>query len=570
MTLVHGRAVPTNGSRVDEPSAPTTESPARSGSGVRRWVTGGGADPVVVGLVALVVYALHGYQGTLDRDLGVFMYGGIHVTQGVPPYVGIFNSVGPLADAIPALAIWLGHQVGIAPILSARLFFTLLSAIAVALLTVLARDALGSRIGALLTAAVFLTFEDFLRLASDGPREKTAMVVFMLVALIAISRRRWFMAGFFTAVGTLTWQPVLIVVVTVFLVSLLGRPGRWQKAVLRFVAGGAVPLGIAVAYFAAHHALTTAVNGFALVNVLYTTQPSIFTAPGTFWSLMWADYHASVIVFVAGLVSAIGLGIRNAPHVVRRRGRPFATPQEVLLAAIGAGAVIGTLWTLGAINGPPDLFVLLPFAALGIASAVLRMAGLFTPGRRRALLVGLVVAATVSAGVESVAGRTNRLVVQRADVQAVLRAAPAGATVLSVDAPMVLVLAGLDNPTPYQIFDPGMQGWLDHRYPGGEAGYRRHVNHLKPTFIVIGSAFGGTWPYGLLHHHYWRVGRGPTWTWYVRRSVGPVEMTRLLHVNRRVMLKYGATVGSINPAGRALRRLAESRHARPAGSRGID
>ena len=137
-------------------------------------------DDRPTGLVALVVYALHGYDGVLDRDLGVFSYGGMQVARGTPPYVGIFNSVGPLADAVPGLAMWLGDFVGADPILSARLFFTVLSALCCSLLCVLARDTLQSRTAGLIAPALFLTFEDFLRLASDGPREKTTMVLFML------------------------------------------------------------------------------------------------------------------------------------------------------------------------------------------------------------------------------------------------------------------------------------------------------------------------------------------------------------------------------------------------------
>jgi hypothetical protein len=557
-------------------------SRARLGAWARQLVGNGGLDAVAVGLVALVVYALHGYQGTLDRDLGVFMYGGEHVAHGVPPYVGIFNSVGPLADAIPGLAIWLGHFVGVAPLLSARVFFTLISAASCAMLAVLARDAFGSRTAGFLAAAIFLTFEDFLRLASDGPREKTAMVLFLLIALIAMGRRRWLLAGVFTAMATLTWQPVLLVAVTVLAVFVIASPGRRLGTVLRFVLGGMLPLLATVVYFASQHALHTAFQGFVLVNVLYTVQTSVFTAESGFWTLMWDDYHGSMLVAAVGLLAIFDIGRRTLPRVVRRRGRPVADHRTALVAALGAGAAVGSLWTLGAINGPPDLFELLPFAALGAAGLVLSTTAQLTPTRLRALVVGIVVLATLSAGAESVFGRTDRLAVQRADVHAVLRSAPAGATVVSIDSPEVLSLAGLTNPTPFQIFDPGMQGWIDHRFPGGERGYAHYINALHPTLIVVGTAFDGSWPDRLLAHHYWRVGRGPTWVWYVRRDVGPIEMTRLLQVNRRVMLRAGAVVGTINPAGRALRRLAgaqpghhghhgrRSSPAQVAGSRGID
>ena len=90
-----------------------------------------------------------------------------------------------------------------------------------ALLCVLARDAFGSRAAGLLAPAVFLTFERFIELASSGPREKTAMVVFLLAALILTGRRRWAAAGVFTALATLTWQPALFVAVAAVVVAVL-------------------------------------------------------------------------------------------------------------------------------------------------------------------------------------------------------------------------------------------------------------------------------------------------------------------------------------------------------------
>ncbi|MGA8247115.1 MAG: hypothetical protein WB797_09430, partial [Nocardioides sp.] len=188
---------------------PVLRPPSRPRLGRRAGSRAG--DPLLVGLVALVVYALHGYQGIVDRDLGVFLYGGEHVAQGVPPYVAIFNSVGPLADAVPGLAIWVGHFAGVDPLLSARLLFTLLSALCCSLLCVLARDTFGSRAAGFVAPAVFLTFERFLDLASDGPREKTTMLVFLLASLILVGRRRWLAAGACTALATLTWQPALAV-----------------------------------------------------------------------------------------------------------------------------------------------------------------------------------------------------------------------------------------------------------------------------------------------------------------------------------------------------------------------
>ena len=144
----------------------------------------GAADPwvAVVGLVSLVVYALHGFDGVLKRDLGVYLYGAQRFLDGDPPYVGILNRAGPLAHVLPAVGIWVGRQVGVGDVHAARYLYLLISVACVCLVHVLARDLYGSRLVGVVSATAFLGFQGFLEMATYGPREKTPMVLFLLVA----------------------------------------------------------------------------------------------------------------------------------------------------------------------------------------------------------------------------------------------------------------------------------------------------------------------------------------------------------------------------------------------------
>ena len=326
------------------------------------------ADCLVVGLVATAVYALHGYDGPLGRDLGVFTYGGERFAAGVPPYVGIFNTVGPLADAVPGLAIWAGGHLGVEPVSAARHLFTLLSAGCCVLVLLLGRQVLGSRAAGFVAAAVFLTFGKFLQLASDGPREKTTMVLFLLAALLLLGRRWWFAAGVCTALATLTWQPSLAVAAAAAVVSLACAPSGRVRGALSYVAGGAVPTALTALYYLLHDNLRLAADGFLLVNAEYTRQPSLLGAPHRTWQVLWDGYHWSLGVLVAGLV---GLVVTAA----------VTRPRQVPLLAVGAAAAVGTAWTVAVVNGAPDLFVLLPFGALGVAAVVVRTAALLPHGR---------------------------------------------------------------------------------------------------------------------------------------------------------------------------------------------
>jgi len=481
-------------------------------------------DPVVVGLVSLAVYVLHGYDGNLGRDLGVFTYGGEQVAHGVPPYVGVFNSVGPLADAVPGMAIWLGHLVDVGPLLSARLLFTALSALACALLCVLARDTFGSRAAGLLAPAVFLTFERFLELSSDGPREKTTMVVFLLATLIVAGRRHWLAAGVFTALATLAWQPVFLVAVAAVAVgALAGGKGR-LRALSLFLVGGAIPSAVTVLWFVLAHALTQALDGFIVVNVGYTQQPSALTSPRYVWWMLWDEYHVTLLVALVGLVAMLVLATRAVPVV--RRSAGVVAPAPLRLVSLGAGCLVGCLWSIAVINGGPDLFVVLPFAALGVAGAVVLLAARLPRRLASGVAAGVICVGLVVAGVESVATRNDELLLERADVNAVLATQPADATIFALEAPEVLAISGRRNIWPWQLFDRRMQSYLDHTRPGGLAGLANQLAAQRPTFVVIGDRYIGSWQQAVVQRDYVRVGHGPAWTWYLSRATGPAALAR--------------------------------------------
>lgn len=493
-------------------------------------------DPAVVGVVAFVVYALHGFHGVLNRDKGVFTYGGMHVAQGTPPYVDIFNSVGPLADAIPGSAIWLGNHVGADPVVSERLFFTAISALCCSLVYVLARDTLGSRAAGLIASAVFLTFEDFSTLAAGGPSDKTAMVLFLLGCLILLGRRRWALAGVCAALGTLTWQPVLAVTLgALAAAALVERQDPRLRVLTRFTIGGFVPSLATVCYFVGAGALSQAIQGFVVVNVEYAQQPSALTQPNAIATKMWGAYHWTFPLAVAGLVALFVLGAR-AVLALRRR---TASPLTRRLVICTAGAVVGTAWTLVVVNGGPDLFVVLPFAALGLAESARLLAGRLRDRAARAGIVVVVSLGVIVAGVHSVTTRDDGYLFQRADVEAVLRTQPPDALVVSLSAPQVLALSGRDSPVPYQIMSDTQQRYLDATYPGGMRGFLEHVLvGLQPTFVVVGESFRSRWPTSQLDSDYWRVGIGSHWTWYLNKAAGRAALLRARNAHARVMAAY--------------------------------
>jgi hypothetical protein len=479
-------------------------------------------DPLVVGAAAFAVLALHGYSAPLGRDLGVFTYGGLRVLDGIPPYTGIFNSVGPLGDMVPALGIWLGRLVGVGTVLSERLLFAVLTAACCALIHALARDVFNSRAAAFVAPATLLTYRVFLDLGSDGPREKTTMALFLVATLVLVGRRRWIAAGACTALATLAWQPALLPACVAALTAIVALGARRPRAAAQFVLGGAVPSGILVAYFLERRGLSAAFEGFLLINLDYTRQPSLLTAPHEIIATLRHGYGASLWLVVAGLVALV------VPAVVALvRG-----PADSDVVPVAAGGLAATTWTVAVINGAPDLFVVLPFAAIGTAGVVAAAVSRLQPRHGRLLAGAVTAAALVAASLSAVSTRKDRLDEQRADVSAVLAAAPPGATLISLNAPQVLALADRRNPSRYQYFDEPQDQYIAHTYPGGLDGYAAWVSGRHATLVAVGATNAPGWAVPMLHRDYVEVGRAPGWTWYLARFAGPAAAARVSAASR--------------------------------------
>src|SRR6185437_16223363 len=97
----------------------------------------------------------------------------------------------------------------------------------------------------LATAVTFLAFEGFAADALGGPDAKTPAVLLSILALIALSRRRWVPAALAGSLAALTWQPLLVyVVVAVAGAALDPRRFTRVRATARAIAAAAIPVAV--------------------------------------------------------------------------------------------------------------------------------------------------------------------------------------------------------------------------------------------------------------------------------------------------------------------------------------
>ena len=517
---------------VEQTPSPTP-GPTTAGRGtrLRSRVHGrlGSVDPVlgIVGLGSLVVYVLHGFNAALTRDLGVYTYGGQRFLAGDPPYVGILNRAGPLAHALPGIGIWLGRRVGIADIHGARGFFMLMAIGCVCLVYVVVRDLTRSRGAAVVAAVAFLGFQGFLGYATSGPREKTAMVLFLLAAVLALIHRRWATCGVFIALGTLTWQPVFFLILVSVIVAVLLSPDRRVSALARVTVGGAATSAVVLLYYAANGAVHTFFEGFLLINARYTRQPSPFRHFSKTWASLEDGYGPSLWVIVVGLVAIVVLGVASARAAWRTRELA-----PVGYVSLGAGCLAGLGWTSKAFNAWPDLFLMLPLAAIGVGGAVAVVLRRLDLRVAVAVTAVLALVGTAYATDFSLERDKQNLAQQRAAIIRVLRLGPRPATILSVQAPEVLVMTHRVNPTPYQMYDNGFTDYLKDTYPGGLMGYLARIQRSAPTYIVVQTGMHPAWLMPWLRKHYDNVRGAPQFNFWVDRSVGHDVRLQMRRENR--------------------------------------
>jgi 4-amino-4-deoxy-L-arabinose transferase-like glycosyltransferase len=470
-------------------------------------------------VVAALTFGVWGLDGLLGRDVALYAYAGQRVVEGEPPYVGVMNRAGPLAHLVPAAGVAVARWVGADDVTAMRVLFLVLGAACVAVAYQLGRDLFGSRPAGVVAAAAMIAWPSFGRYAAYGPHEKTVMVLFLLLALRAVVRRRWVTAGVFVSLATLTLQTAFFVGAAAAVVVILVDPGRRRlPALLRFGVGGLVPLAVVIAWFAWVGAFHEFLDAFLLVNRTYTIGTPVLEDPARVWQQVSAGYGPALWWLLAGLVVSVLLPLASWRTAGRTR--------RAALLGCAAATVAGVVWVLFQdFDSGGDTFPLLALAAVGLAGVADAVVRRLPVAGGRAVVAVLCALAVTSALTAAVQRRTVDLVEQRHSTAQATSVLP-GATILSIEAPQPLVLAGLQNPTRHQMFAAGLEDYVDDTWPGGVRGFVQWiVLEEQPELVAVGRR-AGSWV-RRLRPGYEYVGEAPAWTWMARTSLGTATLARL-------------------------------------------
>lgn len=359
--------------------------------------------------------------------------------------------------------------------------------------------------------------------AVGGPRDKTIMMLFLTMALLATVRGRWAWAGTCLALATLTWQPAFLPGAATVLVAALLTPGRRAVALLRVVAAGVATTLVFVVCFALAGALPDALDGFIRIHLTDTYQPGIGDDPQLVWEATREAYGFATYPFLVGLAALPLVALPGAWRLVRRTAGRRA---DVALVALAAGEVVGLVWSYRTFNGWADALVLAPYAALGLAG-VLALVVRALPRRGGVVLAIAACLALLAGGLAyALDDHEPVLLAQRAEVDAVLDILP-DATMVSIEAPQPLVLGHRVNPSQHQMFRLGLEIYVDDTWPGGLAGYADWIARTRPTIVAVGGGARYDWLMPTVEEHYVEIGTTTGWYWFVDRDLGPDTVRRL-------------------------------------------
>lgn len=480
----------------------------------------------LLALAGVAVFVLRGFEGPLSHDVALYAYSAQQLADGVPPYVSVLNRAGPLAHLVPGLGALAGEATGVDQLLAMRVTLAGVAALGVWATYLLGRDVFASRAAGATAAATLLLFEGFVTYATTGPREKTTMVLFMVLALWLLCRQRWVGVGVAVALATLTWQGTFVPLAAAALVVAVAQPGPRATlvALARIAVGGLSVTALAVAAFLAAGALREFYQGFLGIHLtgiirqagLLTTlrdRPQVLVN-GFGWSL-WVGLAGTVAVLALGAV-----GVRTW-----RRDRAGAA----MAVGLALGTVMCLVWSLGAFQGWPDVFFFLPFATMGVCGLLHQVVSRLPDRWALPASAGFVAVSLVLAGASAATNRSTELRAQRGLAVGLVGLAGPGATMQSVGAPQPLVLTGLRNPIRYQLVKGGLGVYLDQALPEGLAGIARGVDERRPTFLVVEAPPNSyPWLRPVLTEGYERLGNdGAGTAWFATEALPDDTVRRM-------------------------------------------
>ncbi|MDQ1616953.1 MAG: hypothetical protein QOJ60_2892 [Actinomycetota bacterium] len=438
--------------------------------------------------VALVLFTRWSTEAGMTRDEAIYVYAGQQLIHGIPPYSSIFDPKTPgasLLTGLAAAAARLGHWDDLH---SMRLLFFAFACLTVVAVYLLASMLWRSQLAGIAAAVVFASFKGFAVDAMTGPDAKTPGILMAVLCLALLVRGKWFSAGLAGSLAFLVWQPLgIYAAVAVAGAAFIPATGERRRAVLRAAAGAVIPVLLVAGYFV----LVGALGNFLQATVVFPTS-GIARPPESLGDRLRviADI-VSVYYEVYFWVGLILLAAVVAWHLAVGRTEPRTALRHPLVWAVLPTWLALTLFSASDFQGPPDLYPLLPYAALGFGGTAAVLADRFSRPKVNRSIVAAVLACALALTVVSAitfgtqGAKAIGLTRQLETACTIDRTVGPHGTLMSLGDPRPLAMTHRHSPSRFIYLGSGIAKWHVSQLPGHLRGWERDIRAANPTVIVV-------------------------------------------------------------------------------------
>lgn len=450
-----------------------------------------GAGAVLALVIAVTLFSRFSIDDTLSRDESVYAYSGQQVAAGVPFYVSIFEVKTPLAAYLAGLGAVAGKALGAGDLHGIRIMFFLCACLTVVAVYLLGLRLWRSALAGLAAAATFASFKGFAITALTGPQAKTPGILFAVLSMALVVRRRWFWGTFTGSLAFLVWQPLAIYpAVAVAAAWLTSEVGERRRHLGLALAGAVVPVAATTLYLGLVGALPQFLQAAFVFPVtgLQRTQETLSQRLAHIVTVVHDGYGPSHVLFWGGLVLLLALVVA---HLVRGRSDLRQAVKHPLVCVVIPSFLAIAAFSAVDFQGYPDVYPALPYAAVGLGGAVgLAVSRSRLPALRWAATVVALGAVAALVGLSwswdsEPPASEDGLVAQRADAAILQRILDPGDRLYALGDPTPLVLTRRRNPSRFIYLSSGVDEWVVSHTPGGFAGWTAQIRASDPAVIVV-------------------------------------------------------------------------------------
>lgn len=446
---------------------------------------------------AAVMLAYSPFKQLEKGDPAIYDYIAQSVLRGQMPYRDVIDPKAPGSIYLSAAAMAAGRLIGIWDVYAVRLAHILFVGWLSIVTFLVAEAYMRNRLAAAIACVIPLMREETSIMMIEGTQPKLFMVLFGMIALLLIARRKPVGAGVFSMLSVLCWQPGLLFAGTAFLVFSRYLTSWRDRRALKLLAGAAVPLAVTILCFHMRGALGAMYEWtleFPLSVFALHRERTLGFALDHLLKVFTRMFQWDTVLLV---LSMIGFVMFAAERLLARlKGRESLRSEDLFRDAILLPPVVYLAFCLVNMQGGPDLIPVFPFIGIFGGWFFVRTAR-FIESRRKGearaprpsdwipsvALAGIVILALGRAALYRYEGWT----VQYQDklLKEVFADLGPNDKLYVHGSAEILLLLSRPNMNPYIALDHGADDYIGSKRPGGFGAVIAEMEAQAPKFVAV-------------------------------------------------------------------------------------